>query len=47
LQGLPADFLDHCPFTAEGKLKAVANGVPISMGRVIAAAVKAATQEGR
>ena len=40
LQGLPEDFLDHCPFTAEGKLKAVANGVPIPMGLAIARAVK-------
>jgi DNA (cytosine-5)-methyltransferase 1 len=42
LQGLPEDFLDHCPFTAEGKLKAVANGVPLSMGRAIAGAIKEA-----
>lgn len=42
LQGLPEDFLKDCPFTAEGKLKAVANGVPIPMGRAIARAVKEA-----
>jgi len=42
LQGLPEDFLDHAPFTAEGKLKAVANGVPLPMGRAIARAVKEA-----
>ena len=42
LQGLPEDFLDHCPFTAAGKLKAVANGVPISMGRAVAKAIKSA-----
>ena len=45
LQGLPEDFLDDCPFTADGKLKAVANGVPIPMGRVIARAVKEAVNE--
>lgn len=42
LQGLPEDFLADAPFTAEGKLKAVANGVPIPMGRAIARAVKEA-----
>lgn len=39
LQGLPEDFLEHAPFTASGKLKAVANGVPLAMGRAIAKAV--------
>lgn len=39
LQGLPADFLKDAPFTAEGKLKAVANGVPIPMGRAVARAI--------
>lgn len=43
LQGLPEIFLADAPFTAEGKLKAVANGVPIPMGRAIARAVKKAT----
>jgi DNA (cytosine-5)-methyltransferase 1 len=43
LQGLPADFLIDAPFTAEGKLKAVANGVPLTMGKAIARAVKEAT----
>lgn len=50
LQGLPEDFLTDAPFTAEGKLKAVANGVPLPMGRAIAAAVKRAMStptEGR
>jgi site-specific DNA-cytosine methylase len=42
LQGLPEDFLSDAPFTAEGKLKAVANGVPIPMGRAIAKAIKEA-----
>lgn len=42
LQGLPENHLDDCPFTAEGKLKAVANGVPVMMGRAIARAIKEA-----
>lgn len=42
LQGLPEGFLSDAPFTADGKLKAVANGVPIPMGRAIARAVKEA-----
>ena len=44
LQGLPEGFLDDAPFTADGKLKAVANGVPIQMGRAIAKAVMEATR---
>lgn len=44
LQGLPEDFLSEAPFTADGKLKAVANGVPLPMGRAIAQAVRRATQ---
>lgn len=44
LQGLPENFLEHAPFTAEGKLKAVANGVPLPMGRAIARAVKECLQ---
>jgi DNA (cytosine-5)-methyltransferase 1 len=39
LQGLPEDFLKDAPFTADGKLKAVSNGVPIPMGRAIAKAI--------
>jgi len=42
LQGLPEDFLADAPFTAEGKLKAVANGVPLPMGRAVARAIKGA-----
>lgn len=42
LQGLPRDFLADAPFTAAGKLKAVANGVPLPMGRAIARAVRRA-----
>lgn len=40
LQGLSPDYLDHCPLTLSGKKKAVANGVPIPMGRAIATAVR-------
>lgn len=43
LQGLPEGFLGDAPFTADGKLKAVANGVPLQMGRAIARAVKGRT----
>lgn len=41
-QGFPRDLLDDCPFTMDGKRKAVGNGVPFAMGRAIARAVKAA-----
>lgn len=41
-QGLPDDFLKDAPFTAEGKLRVVANGVPLPMGRAIARAVREA-----
>jgi DNA (cytosine-5)-methyltransferase 1 len=46
LQGLPPDFLDHAPFTVEGKIKVVGNGVPLAMGRAVAKAVQAALTEG-
>jgi DNA (cytosine-5)-methyltransferase 1 len=42
LQGLPRNFTDDLPFRKDAKLKAVANGVPIPMGRAIARAVKRA-----
>jgi len=42
LQGLPRDFTEHMPFRKDMKLKAVANGVPLPMGRAIARAVKRA-----
>jgi site-specific DNA-cytosine methylase len=42
LQGLPENFLEEAPFTAGGKLKAVANGVPLPMGRAVAKAVRKA-----
>jgi hypothetical protein len=40
LQGLPRDFTEHMPFRKDAKLKAVANGVPLPLGRAIARAVK-------
>lgn len=42
LQGLPEDALDEAPFTMQGKRKLVGNGVPISMGRALARAVRKA-----
>lgn len=44
LQGLPEDFLRDTPFTMEGKRAAVANGVPLFMGRAVARAVKRALE---
>jgi len=44
LQGLPDDFADHLPFTTHGKRRVIGNGVPLSMGRAVARAVKAALQ---
>lgn len=43
-QGLPAGFLDDAPFTVAGKIKMVGNGVPLTMGRVIARAVRRAIE---
>ena len=45
LQGLPSDFLAHAPFTVEGKVRTVGNGVPLPMGRAVARAVKRAMYE--
>jgi DNA (cytosine-5)-methyltransferase 1 len=42
LQGLPRDFTEHMPFRKDAKLKAIANGVPLPMGRATARAVKRA-----
>lgn len=39
LQGLPADFLADAPFTVHGARQLVGNGVPLPMGRAVAAAV--------
>lgn len=41
-QGLPADFLSDAPFTVEGKVRVVGNGVPLTMGRTVARAVRKA-----
>ena len=47
LQGLPADFFKHSPFTVSGKRKLVGNGVPMPIGRAIAHAVaKALAKRG-
>jgi len=43
LQGLPRDFLEDSPFTTHGKRQVIGNGVPMSMGRAIAKAVREAT----
>lgn len=40
LQGLPSGFLDHSPFTMQGKRKLIGNGVPIALGRALAKAIK-------
>lgn len=42
LQGLHEDFLAGSPFTAAGKRLAIANGVPLAMGRAVASAVRRA-----
>lgn len=42
LQGLPLDYCAHMPFTKAAKLQALANGVPIPMGRAVARAVRRA-----
>jgi DNA (cytosine-5)-methyltransferase 1 len=41
-QGLPADYLDRAPFTIEGKIAAVGNGVALPMARELARAVRRA-----
>jgi DNA (cytosine-5)-methyltransferase 1 len=45
LQGLPPDFLEHAPFTKEGKFRALGNGVPLTMGRELARAIQRAIAE--
>lgn len=42
LQGFPEDLLEHAPFTAQGSLKLIANGVPAAMGRALARAIRCA-----
>lgn len=48
LQGLPPDFFDRfepeCPLKDRGKLKLLANGVPLPLGRAVARAVLEATR---
>lgn len=46
-QGCPAGMLDDCPFTEDGKRKAIGNGVPLAMGRAMARAVLDALQNER
>ena len=43
-QGLPEGFLAAAPFTIAGKVRVVGNGVPMSMGRAVARAVRAAME---
>ena len=45
LQGLPPTFLDTMPFTKAAKREAIANGVPLPMGRAIARAVRNAMSD--
>lgn len=40
LQGLPEDFFKHSPFTKDAQRDVIAAGVPLSMGRAIACAVR-------
>jgi len=40
LQGLPSNFTDEMPFTAQGKKKVIGNGVPLFMGNAIAKAIQ-------
>lgn len=43
LQGLPPDFFGpRSPFTERAKLKGLAEGIPLPMGRAIARAVRTA-----
>jgi DNA (cytosine-5)-methyltransferase 1 len=44
LQGLREDLLDDCPLTVEGAIRAVGNGVPLPLGRVVARAVRRALE---
>lgn len=39
-QGLPSDFFANSPLTRIGQLRALAQGVPLPMGRAVAQAVK-------
>jgi len=44
LQGLPADFFEHSPFTHRGKIEMLGNGVPFFMGKELARAIKKAME---
>jgi len=44
LQGLPRDYLRAAPFTRQAGMRAVGNGVPLPMGRVVACAVREALE---
>jgi DNA (cytosine-5)-methyltransferase 1 len=44
LQGLPRDFFRYSPFTKRSQRAMIANGVPMVMGRAVAAAVRWATE---
>ncbi len=49
LQGLPPDYLDHCPFTKAKAVEVLGNAVPLPLARALARAVKQANsrkQEG-
>lgn len=46
LQGLPEGWLDDCPLTIAGKQRVIGNGVPMEMGRALAAAVRSALMDG-
>ena len=46
LQGLPVDYLDHCPFTSRAKVEVLGNAVPLPMARALARAVKKARNNG-
>lgn len=41
-QGMPPDAFEHSPFTVTELRRAIANGVPLPMGRAVAAAVREA-----
>jgi DNA (cytosine-5)-methyltransferase 1 len=45
LQGLPGGFLDECPFTVTAARQMLANGVPLPLGRAVAAAVRRAMEQ--
>jgi DNA (cytosine-5)-methyltransferase 1 len=45
LQGLPADFMKHSPFTQRGQIEMLGNAVPYFMGVALARAIKIAMSE--